>query len=189
MKRARRIVSALLWITILPIPVVGGGSPEPSKMVASRMRQPVALAVTDSGETLLVANRRSGSISVVDVLTRKLVAEHDLGRGLADLANLPGGRYLLAVDHVASQLLLVDSRDRMIRVVERINVSPDPVRLVVSADGSLGVVSSRWSRRLTFVGLAKRSVVRSCAGARRFSARSTCHFARKSWPWSLMVPG
>ena len=38
-------------------------------------------------------------------------------------ADLPGGRYLLAVDHVASQLLLVDSRDRMIRIVERISVT------------------------------------------------------------------
>ena len=180
MRKARRIVPVSLWLTILVIPVVAGGTPEPSKPVASRMRQPVAMAVTDGGGTLLVANRRSGSISVVDASTRKLVAEYDIGRGLTDLADLPGGRYLLATDQAASQLLLIDSHDRIIRVVDRIDVSPDPLRLVVSADGALGVVSSRWSPRLTFVALAKRDV--SDHGPRwRFSARPTCRFARKSW--------
>ena len=119
------------------------------------MRQPVALAVTDGGKTVLVANRRSGSISIVDSEARKVVAEYDVSRGLADLANLPGGRYLLAVDQVANQLLLLDTHQRLIRVVDRIAVSPDPVRLVVPADGSFCIVASCWSRRVTFVGLAR----------------------------------
>ena len=89
--------------------------------------------------------------------SRKVVAEYDVGRGLADLAILPGGRHLLAVDQAANELLLLDYRDRSIRVVDRIKVSPDPVRLVVSADGSSCVVASLWSRRLTFVGLASRA--------------------------------
>ena len=55
----------------------------------------------DSGKTLLVANRRSGSLSVIDAAARKVVAEYDVGRGLADLAALPGGRHLLAVDQAA----------------------------------------------------------------------------------------
>ena len=111
------------------------------------------MAATHCWSRIAAAGAYRSSIAIV----AKVVAEYDVGRGLADLANLPGGRYLLAVDQVASQLLLIDSRDRLIRIVERINVSPDPVRLVVSADGALGVVSSRWSRRLTFIGLAKRA--------------------------------
>ena len=120
------------------------------------MRHPAALAVIDNGKALVVANRRSGSLSVIDATARKVVAEYDVGRGLADLAVLPGDRYLLAADQASNEVLLIDARDRKIRVADRIKVSPDPVRLVVSADGSVGMVASLWSRRLTFVGLARR---------------------------------
>jgi YVTN family beta-propeller protein len=84
------------------------------------------------------------------------VAESQVGRGLADLATLPDGRQLLAVDQAAHQLLSIDYQDRSIRVVDRLTVSPDPVRMVVSTDGSSCVLASRWSRRLTFIGLAKK---------------------------------
>jgi len=118
------------------------------------VRQPVALACVDGGKTVLVANRRAGSLSVIDATSRRVVAEHTVGRGLADLALMPDGLHLLAVDQAASELLLIDFRERSIQVVDRIEVSPDPVRIVVSADRSSCVVASLWSRRLTFVGLA-----------------------------------
>ena len=95
--------------------------------------------------------------SAVDTAARKVTAEYDVGRGLADLAVLPDGRHFLAVDQGASELLLLAYRNRSIRVVDRTAVSSDPVRLAVSPDGSMGFVASRWSRRLTFVGLARRT--------------------------------
>ena len=125
------------------------GTATPSEAV--RARQPVALAIVDGGKTLLAANGRSGSLSVVDTATRRVVAEHDVGRGLADLAVLPDGRHLLAVDRAAGELLLLEHRDRSLRVVGRIAVGPDPVRVVVPAGGSSCVVASTWPRRLTFV--------------------------------------
>ena len=93
------------------------------------MRQPVALVCADGGKTVLVANRRTGSLSVIDTATRQVVAEHDVGRGLADLAMLKGGRRLLAVDETSNELLLIDYHDRAIRVIDRLTVSPGPVRL------------------------------------------------------------
>ena len=41
------------------------------------------------------------------------------------------------------------------RVLDRLKVSPDPVRLAVLGDGASCAVASRWSRRLTFVSIAK----------------------------------
>jgi YVTN family beta-propeller protein len=117
----------------------------------------VALACADGGKTLLVANRRSGSLSVIDTASRLVVAEHDFGRGLADLAVLSDGRHLLAVDQPANELVLIDVRDRAIRVVERLAVSPAPVRLMVSPEGRSCMVASLWSRRLTFVDLVRRA--------------------------------
>jgi YVTN family beta-propeller protein len=121
-----------------------------STELAPRVRQPVALACADAGKTVLVANRRSGSLSVIDAAARKVVAEHDVGRGLADLALVKGGRRLLAADETSNELLLIDYRDRMVRVIDRLTVSPDPVRIALWADGTSCAVASRWSRKLTF---------------------------------------
>jgi YVTN family beta-propeller protein len=133
------------------------GEPGTSESPARRIRQPVALAVVDDGRTLLAANGRSGSLSVVDIASRKVVAEPAVGRGLADLGVLPDGRHLLAVDRAAGELLLIEYRNRSARVVGRIAVAPDPVRVVVIEGGSSAVVASTWPRRLTFVGLAPRA--------------------------------
>jgi YVTN family beta-propeller protein len=134
---------------------VRGDEPKTLGPRSQRTRHPAALVVIDSGKTLLVANRRSGSLSVIDAVARKVVAEYDVGRGLVDLAMLPGDRYVLAADQASNEVMLIDIHDRKARVVDRIKVSPDPVRLVVPADGSVCIVASLWSRRLTFVGLAR----------------------------------
>jgi cytochrome c peroxidase len=152
---------AALGLTVLPLLATSssvavavadepgrGGSPAP------RFRQPVALAIVDGGKTVLAANRRSGSLSVVDIDARRAIAEPEIGRGLSDLAALPDGRHLLAVDRAAGELLLVEYHDRSARVVSRLAVAADPVRVVILPGGSTGVVASTWSRRLTFVGLA-----------------------------------
>lgn len=131
--------------------------PIATSLPARRVRQPVALACADGGKTILAANRRSGSISVIDAASRCVVAEHDVGRGLAGLATLPDGRHLLAVDQAANDLLLLSYQDPSIQILERRRVGPDPVGLVVSADGLSCVVASLWSRRLTFVGLTPRA--------------------------------
>lgn len=122
---------------------------------AAQHREPIALACTDEGKTLLAANRRSASISVIDTVAQRIVAEYQVAQRLGDLAPLPGGKHWLAVDEMANQLLLLTCRDRSIQVVERLPVARDPIKIIVSFDGSSCIVGSRWSRRLTFVSLAK----------------------------------
>ena len=118
------------------------------------MRKPEALAVSHDGSWLYVANRRSGSLSVVETRTARVVAEHDLGRGLADLAILPGSQNLLAVDQAGNALLLLEVQGRTVRIVGRQEVAADPVKVIAAPDGRSCVVASLWSRRLTFVALS-----------------------------------
>ena len=54
-----------------------------------------------------------------------------------------------------SELLLLDYHDRAVRVLDRLKVSPDPVRLALLAGGASCAVASLWSRQLTFVSIAK----------------------------------
>ncbi len=123
--------------------------------LATRVRQPVALVFADEGKTVLVANRRSGSVSIIDATTRRVVAEHDVGRGLADLAVQGGGSRLLAVDEASNELLLLEYRDRAVRVLDRLKLKAGPVRLAVLGDGASCAVSTLWSRRLSFASIAK----------------------------------
>jgi len=149
---------ALLGLALLFAPATGVPADDPpASAFANRFRQPVALALVDDGASLLVANRRSGSISVIDVASARTVTEWNLGCGLADLAPLPGGRHLLAVDQDANALLLLFLDGRSIRLVDRLAVSADPVRVVILAGGSSCLVASRWSRRLTFVDIVSGS--------------------------------
>ncbi len=116
-----------------------------------RQRQPTALCLSADGARLFVANGRSGSLSVVDLTSAKVVAERDVGRGLADLAALPGEPRLLAVDQAGDALLLLEERDNSVRTLERLAVASDPISLAVAPGGGSCVVASRGSRRLTFI--------------------------------------
>ncbi|MDR3632567.1 MAG: cytochrome c peroxidase [Isosphaeraceae bacterium] len=126
-------------------------APAPAGTAATRSRQPVALAFRRDGSRLYVANARSGTLSVVDPRTSSVVAEHDVGRGLADLAPLAHGPRILAVDRAGDALLLLDVGGSSAHVVARLDVSPDPVRIVIAPDGSACAVASTDSRRLTFI--------------------------------------
>ncbi len=119
----------------------------------TRARRPVALALGADGSRIYAANRRSGSLSVVDAGLGLVTAEHDLGRGLGDLAALPDGR-LLAVDREGDALLILKVDGDRIEVESRLPTPPDPASVLVAPDGASCVVASCASRCLSFFSLA-----------------------------------
>ncbi len=124
------------------------------------IRHPVALVLDDSGHRLFVANRRSGTLSVIDTDDLTLKFETRVGKTLGDLTLLPNqdpiGSGLLAVDEEAHELLLLslpgpDVWD--IRVRDRVAVGRYPVSVTVSGDGRRCFVACLWSRRLDLIEL------------------------------------
>lgn len=126
---------------------------EPAPVFAARFRQPTALALTDDGTLLLVANLRTGTVSLVDTRQSRVVAESVIGQSCSDIVPLKNGRTFLAVDPRANELLLLTREGQSIQVVSRLRVSADPIRVAVLDGDHTCVVSSRWSRRVTFVTL------------------------------------
>ena len=118
---------------------------------ASRVRRPVALALSGGGGSLLVANGRSGTISVIDLLSEKRVAEHEVARALSDLAPLPDGVRFAAIDPEAGELLLLDHRAERLSVTSRLALGTDPIRVAILPGGTACAVTSRWGRRLILV--------------------------------------
>jgi mono/diheme cytochrome c family protein len=120
---------------------------------AARFRQPEALCLVEDGAYLLAANRRSGTISVIDTAEGAIVAEREVGRGLADLASLSDRRRLIAVDQKGGALILLTRQGTTISIVERLEIGPDPVSICLLPGDSSCVVASRWPRRLTFLAI------------------------------------
>ena len=126
---------------------------QPAEADQARLRRPIAMVLVDEGRLLLVANRRSGSVSIVDTASNRVVSETPVGRELADMAVTPDGKRLLVVDEAAGELVILTRSGDQLSVTQRLSVSPYPVSLAVTADGSRCFVTSLWSRRLTTVEL------------------------------------
>jgi cytochrome c peroxidase len=143
--------SAIRRAAILPLCLILVSSLAAAEF-APALRRPVAIVQSDDGTLLYVANRDSGTISVADWQQRRVVAEHAIGKRLADLAVISGTGRLLAVDEAAHELIVLETARESIRVAQRLPVSPYPVSILI-ADGQASI-ASLWSRRLTFVNLA-----------------------------------
>ncbi len=126
------------------------------------LRRPIALAQSKDGRWLFVANQRSGSISVIDLPNMRVEVELVVGRRLADLAISDDGANLVAVDEEAGELIMLDGQGSKLAPRRRLKISPTPVSVQLSRDGSRCTVASLWPRQLTIIALgAKPHIVRT----------------------------
>ena len=123
-----------------------------AKSPEKAFRRPVALAWTSDG-LLAVANRDPGSVSLIEVEKRKVVGEVVVGKRLSSLSSLSGGRFLVAADEEANQLLLLEPKGATIAVRDRVAVPHSPVNALVSSDNSFAVVASLWARQVSLIRL------------------------------------
>ena len=117
---------------------------------AARIRRPVDIALSPNGHQVLVANRRSGSVSVIDRDSRRVVSEATVGTRLSALATVRERGWVLATDEAAGELIGVRCGERL-QVSWRVKVAAYPVSVAASRDGTRAVVGSLWSRRLSLV--------------------------------------
>ncbi|WP_158265570.1 cytochrome c peroxidase [Blastopirellula marina] len=110
-------------------------------------RQPEDMLLTSDGQSLLIANRGTGTLSIVDRLQQKVVAEWQVGRSLIHLTPLAGDR-LLALDPVAQEAILLHRVDSQLTELARVPLPFSPVRAAASPDGTQLVVSCVWPRKL-----------------------------------------
>ena len=151
------------FVPLLPLLValLHFAGPAAAADLATAVRRPVGLAAAADGSRLFVANRDSGSISVVDLIGQKVAAEHVVGKRLSAIVAIPGSPRLLVADEAAHELLVLQADGDAVSVIERLPVSPYPVSICLAEDGRSASVASLWSRRLTFVDLSDKPAVQS----------------------------
>jgi YVTN family beta-propeller protein len=118
----------------------------------TQLRRPVALITQP--DYLLVGNRRSGTITMLDTSSGGVVAEHSVARRIADMAELPNGA-ILVLDDVGQQLWKVALSRSRVAIDSIARVPTDASKLAVSADGRQVFVTARWSHQVVALDLEK----------------------------------
>jgi len=158
----------------------GSTAVEPSSTGRERrFRGPVALVLLDDGKLLLTANRRSGTVSIVDTAESRMAGEIAFGKKLSDLLAVPGFDLLLTTDEEAHEAILLRRDGRSLTVVTRVPVAPYPVSIAVDRDATKCFVASLWSRRLSIIDLVRSSDGKDIASLRISKAISLPFAPRK----------
>jgi YVTN family beta-propeller protein len=128
------------------------------------------VAVTADGSRAVVANRYNDSITIVNLVNRKVLAEQDLRPGKSGgVTGTPGGEYPNAVAIVGNRTAYVSSeRDREIVVVDisgsvpavrtRIAVQGNPNKMVLNRAQSLLYVASDNADVVSVIDIASSTV-------------------------------
>jgi len=111
------------------------------------------LALVKLSHRIYVANRDSGSVSILDTESLSLLDEFQISNQIDDLTGHPDCRQLLAVDSTTHELLQISVTEDSLRVSARIPVADYPVSVVVVPAVQRVSVASRWSRRITLLTL------------------------------------
>lgn len=150
-----RLRLVALFFTILVqarFGMVAVADPHPKNIGESR--HPIAMV--QSGGRLFVANRVTGTISIVDLDSGIVRHEVSITEHVDDLIVLPGGKQLLAIDSSTHKLFVMeisadaDARTSL-RCVNSHQVPKYPISLASTPDGSMVSCASKWSRRLTLI--------------------------------------
>jgi cytochrome c peroxidase len=115
-------------------------------------RRPVAAVAMDDHH-IFVANRRSGTISEIDVSMNQVVREFRIGQHLTDLKRISADR-LACIDQGNHELILLRRSASGLDVESRTPVSPYPVSLQVDLEQNRISVASLWARSLTIFDIA-----------------------------------
>lgn len=146
----RGFVALVAFAWVLASAGPNGATPQELLTVA-RFRGPVAMTLVDGDRSLIVANRRAGTVLLVDTETRTPRCETSIGKRLSGIAALPGDTWLLVTDEAAHELVLIQRANDELKVVARQNVPEHPVSIQVSPDGKYCCVASLWSRKLAVI--------------------------------------
>lgn len=113
-----------------------------------RLRRPIAMALLEDGNRLLVACRDSGSVAIVDPIAGRVVQETRIGQRIADLAVTPNGSRIAVVDEAAAELVVATVDGDALKKIARHKVGATPVSVSLSDDGRYASVACLWPRQM-----------------------------------------
>ena len=148
---------ACCFLGLIATLLTGARTREPQRSVGPD-RSPSALAVSPDGRLCVTANSTSDSVTLVDLTTGTLVAEHTCGRSPSDVAWVDEQTVLVSLLEDDSVALLRIGANR-IRTEALIRVGDEPRAVAVVAPARRGFVALTGSDQLAVLDLAEPRVV------------------------------
>ena len=111
-------------------------------------RRPVKMVLIGDESKLLVANRLSGSVSIVDLDQQRVDSEWKVANSIGSMLKLTD-KYFVVSDAQAGQLVLLNLDEGQLNVVQRIDTIGSPGELFFAADQNRLFVAGHWSRQVT----------------------------------------
>lgn len=133
-QRARRLYVALAGDDAVEVVDVAAGTVSTPRIRLTPGDEPVALALTRDGRTLLTANKTSNTVSVVDAESRFEVTRVRVGNGPRAIVIDRDGRLAFVFNTLSNALSVVDVASRT--VVRSIPTEPGPVHGHFNRDGT-----------------------------------------------------
>jgi YVTN family beta-propeller protein len=124
-----------------------------SREGAEPHRSPIALALTADGSRLLTANQTSGTVSLVDPVAGRVLAEVATGDRPAGVAWAPDGRRAVVTHWFGYDVAILEVGPESLAVVGRVEVGPEPRGVVVTPDGSTAYVAVGVSNEVVRIDL------------------------------------
>jgi cytochrome c peroxidase len=113
-----------------------------------RLRRPIALALIEDGKRLVVANRDSGTVVLVDPERVAILHELRVGHRLSDLAATRDGKRMAVIDEAAGELILLEAHADKLRETTRHKTPMSPVGVRLLQGGRRASVACLWPRQI-----------------------------------------
>lgn len=120
-------------------------------------RTPEGLDLTPDGRQLWTANAEGGSVSIIDVATRKLVRTFDIGTQRSNrLKFTPDGTLALVSDITTGELVIIDVKSQTVK--KRLPIGRTACGILVVPDGLRAYVAAAGERKLVVINLKSLTV-------------------------------
>ena len=126
----------------------------PAQSAENSDRSPVSLAIFQSGNRLVTANQTSGSVSLVDTTTRKVLHELPTGDKPAGIAVTADGKTAVVSHWYGYDVAVLKIEGDRLSVLGRIEVGPEPRGVAISNDSKSAYVAVGVSDEIVRIDLS-----------------------------------
>jgi YVTN family beta-propeller protein len=140
---------SLVLVALAPLSALGADEPH---------RSPIALALSADGSRLITANQTAGSVSLVDPIAGKVLAELATGEKPAGVALSKDGRLAVVAHWYGNDVAVVEVGSDSLKIAGRVEVGPEPRGVAISGDGATAYVAIGVENEVVRVDLNSKSV-------------------------------